>query len=72
MLTLWTLIDEVLTVMLCMFLLMLTTFMLIHEVFVDMLVEIWEMFLLMLLVLWLMLTAFVLMHEVFVDMLVEI
>ena len=54
------------------FVLMLTAFMLMHEVFVDMLVEIWEMFLLILLMLWLMLTAFLLMHEVFVDMLVEI
>ena len=55
-----------------MFLLIYTTFLLMHEVFVDMLVEIWEMFLLILLMLWLMLTAFLLMHEVFVDMLVEI
>ena len=45
--------------------LMLKMFLLMHEVFVDMLVEIWEMFLLILFML-------TLMHEVFVDMLVEI
>ena len=45
--------------------LMLTMLILSDEVFVDMLVEIWTMFLLMLLVLWLMLTAFVLILLVF-------